>query len=243
MRTAEDLRNPFWDHAAEMYLASLIGYVMECLPEREHTLEYAAMLFTQMHREKFDKPSRGELLFQELGLEDPDSFAWQKYQMYKVTANAERMHASILGVLAEKLAPLTYDGPLAMYRKAERVDFAANTRIPDFDNIISVIRSREIYVSIIIQSISQLNALYGPEKAKTIINNCDNCLYLGGQDVETARYIGVKANRTADTILNMPLEEMEKEAAEFGELPGRPPRPAQRRRADLTGGRNVVKLI
>lgn len=85
-------------------------------------------------------------------------------------------------------------------------DFATNTCIPDFDNITSVIRSREIYVSII-QSLSRLNALYGPEKAKTIINNCDNCLYLGGQDVETARYISVKANRTADSILNMPLGE------------------------------------
>ena len=39
------------------------------------------------------------------------------------------------------------------------------------------------------------------------INNCDNCLYLGGQDVETARYIAAKANKTADTILNMPLEQ------------------------------------
>ena len=39
-------------------------------------------------------------------------------------------------------------------------DFATNARIPDFQNIISVIRSREIYVSIILQSITQLNALY-----------------------------------------------------------------------------------
>ena len=40
----------------------------------------------------------------------------------------------------------------------------------------------------------------------TIINNCDNCLYLGGQDVETAQYIAAKANKTPDTILNMPLD-------------------------------------
>jgi len=263
----EDYREPFWEHAAEMYLASLIGYVLECLPQREHTLEYVALLFTQMQRERSSIPSRGELLFQELGLENPDSFAYQRYQMYRVTANAEKMHSSILGILAEKLGPLLYDGPVSMYRKGKRVDFpslgrektavfltisdtdrsadrlinlfytqalqalcrsadrdypdhrlpvpvrfilddfATNTRIPDFDNIISVIRSRDIYVSIMVQSISQLNALYGTERAKTIINNCDNCLYLGGQDVETAQYISVKANRTADTILNMPLGE------------------------------------
>jgi len=87
-------------------------------------------------------------------------------------------------------------------------DFATNAYIPDFDNITSVIRSREIYVSVILQSITQLNALYGQEKATTIINNCDNCLYLGGQDVETARYFSIKANKSINTILNMALDEV-----------------------------------
>lgn len=84
-------------------------------------------------------------------------------------------------------------------------DFAANAYIPDFDKIISVIRSREISVSVILQSISQLEALYGHAKSMTIINNCDNLLYLGGTDVETAKYIGIKANKSATSILNMKL--------------------------------------
>lgn len=82
-------------------------------------------------------------------------------------------------------------------------DFASNVVIPDFDKIISVIRSREIYVSVIIQSLSQLYSMYGQDRAKTIVNNCDNLLYLGGQDVGTADYIGIKANKTANSILNM----------------------------------------
>lgn len=86
-------------------------------------------------------------------------------------------------------------------------DFATNAVIPDFDNLTSVIRSREIYVSIILQSITQLQAVYGPEKATTIINNCDNCLYMGGQDITTARFMSEKANKTPFTILNMPLWE------------------------------------
>ena len=86
-------------------------------------------------------------------------------------------------------------------------DFATNAYIPDFDKIISVIRSREIYVSIVLQSITQLNSLYGPDNAKTIINNCDNCLYLGGQDIDTAHYMSFKANKSITTILNMPLKE------------------------------------
>ena len=68
-----------------------------------------------------------------------------------------------------------------------------------------MIRSREIYVSIILQSLSQLRSIYGESRSMTIINNCDNCLYLGGQDVETAKYIALKANKTPNTILNLPL--------------------------------------
>lgn len=84
-------------------------------------------------------------------------------------------------------------------------DFASNAVIPDFDKIISVIRSREIYVSLILQSLTQLYSMYDENRAMTIINNCDTCLYLGGQDVKTATYMGVKANKTPDTILNMPV--------------------------------------
>lgn len=85
-------------------------------------------------------------------------------------------------------------------------DFATNTFIEDFDNIVSVIRSREIYVSIILQSITQLQGLYGEERSQTIINNFDHCLYLGGQDVVTAKYMSVKSEIPIGEILNMPLD-------------------------------------
>lgn len=86
-------------------------------------------------------------------------------------------------------------------------DFAANVTIPDFDKTIAVIRSREISVSLIIQDINQLYSLYGVPRGNTIINNCDSQLYLGGQDVDTAQFISTKANKTKDTILNMPLDD------------------------------------
>lgn len=82
---------------------------------------------------------------------------------------------------------------------------AADACIPDFDKITSVIRSREISVSIILQSLSQLEASYGHSKAMTIVNNCDHLLYLGGQDMETARYVATRANKSMTRILQMPL--------------------------------------
>ena len=86
-------------------------------------------------------------------------------------------------------------------------DFAAGCTVPDFDKVISVLRSRHLYISIIIQSLSQLESLYGKAKASTILSNFDTLLYLGGNDVDTARYIGDRANRPANAILAMSTDD------------------------------------
>ena len=87
-------------------------------------------------------------------------------------------------------------------------DFAANARIPDFDKTISVIRSRSISVSIILQSLTQLNTLYSDPTAKTIINNCDHVIYLGGSDLDTARYVANRVDKSVQTILSTPLDKV-----------------------------------
>ena len=85
-------------------------------------------------------------------------------------------------------------------------DFAAGTLVPDFDKITSVIRSRNISVSIILQSISQLESGYRNAEATTIINNCDHILYLGGHDIQTINMMSLKAGKTRDTITNLPID-------------------------------------
>ena len=81
------------------------------------------------------------------------------------------------------------DGRLKVPVRIILDDFANNVYIPHFDKLISVIRSRELSVSVILQSISQLETLYTSAQATTILNGCDHMLYLGGQDVKTADYI------------------------------------------------------
>ena len=85
-------------------------------------------------------------------------------------------------------------------------DFATNVVIEDFDKIIAVVRSRNIHLSIILQSISQLNSIYGLEAAKTILNCCDNMLYLGGTEECTVNMIAQRLNRPFEQVLNMPLD-------------------------------------
>lgn len=87
-------------------------------------------------------------------------------------------------------------------------DFATNVHIPDFDKIMSVIRSRNISASIILQSLSQLNSLYSSGQACTIVNNCDHILYLGGTDLDTIKYISARTNKAGESIMAMPLDKV-----------------------------------
>ena len=106
--------------------------------------------------------------------------------------------------LADKSAGHRLKMPVRFYLD----DFASNVVIADFDRIISVIRSRGIAASIIIQSLSQLESIYGHAKAMTILNNCDNVLCLGaGRDMETAKYISFQVNKPVSAVLNTPIED------------------------------------
>ena len=60
------------------------------------------------------------------------------------------------------------------------------------------------WLSFVLQSFSQLAAGYG-ENAHTIADDCDTLIYMGGNDPTTAQEIAVRVNKTANTILHMPL--------------------------------------
>ncbi len=83
-------------------------------------------------------------------------------------------------------------------------DFAAGAPIPDFDKIISTVRSRDIWLTLCVQSLSQLESLYSKSQANCIIGNCDHILLLGTNDVDTAEFIGTRAGKEIGTILAMP---------------------------------------
>ena len=58
----------------------------------------------------------------------------------------------------------------------------------DFDKILSVMRSREVSVSIILQNMAQLKALF-EKQWESIVGNCDEFLYLGGNEASTHEYV------------------------------------------------------
>lgn len=69
------------------------------------------------------------------------------------------------------------------------MDEFPNVSLPDdFDKILAVMRSRNISVSIILQNIAQLKALF-EKQWESIIGNCDEFLYLGGNEQSTHKYV------------------------------------------------------
>jgi len=69
------------------------------------------------------------------------------------------------------------------------MDEFANVSLPDdFDKILSVMRSREVSVSIILQNLAQLKALF-EKQWESIVGNCDEFVYLGGNEQATHKYV------------------------------------------------------
>lgn len=107
-----------------------------------------------------------------------------------------------LKVLVEE-ADMNADGKLLVPTRFFLDDMAANCSIPDFDKTISVIRSRDIFASIFLQSVTQLYSKYSEYEAMTIISNCDHVVYMNTNDVGSAEYICNRAQKTMESVLNL----------------------------------------
>lgn len=80
------------------------------------------------------------------------------------------------------------------------MDEFANVSLPDdFDKILSVMRSRGVSVSIILQNMAQLKALF-EKQWESIVGNCDEFLFLGGNEQSTHKYVSeLLGKETLDT--------------------------------------------
>ena len=97
------------------------------------------------------------------------------------------------------LADYKYGGSLPVHVHFVMDEFA-NVSLPDdFDKILSVMRSREVSVSIILQNLAQLKALF-EKQWESIVGNCDEFLYLGGNEQSTHKYVSeLLGKETIDT--------------------------------------------
>ena len=109
------------------------------------------------------------------------------------------LQAQLFNLLCDK-ADDVYGGRLPVHVRCILDEFANIGQIPQFDKLIATIRSREISASIILQSQSQLKAIYR-DNADTIVGNCDTMLFLGGKEETTLKEISeILGKETIDSF-------------------------------------------
>ena len=128
----------------------------------------------------------------EMGL---DRLGEKKTAIYAVIPDNDSSYNFIVGMLYTQLfqqlyysADVKHGGRLPVHVHCVMDEFA-NVALPDeFDKLLSTMRSREISVSIIIQNLAQLKKLFEKEW-ESIVGNCDEFLYLGGNEQSTHEYV------------------------------------------------------
>lgn len=148
--------------------------------------------------------SSNDLIFSDIGK--------QKYALFIEISDTDKSMQPLINILFTQAfnelclyADSREDSRLPVPTRFMLDDFSS-MKIPDFDVKSANIRSRKISITAIIQSPSQLAGIYGESSANTIMDNCDTLIFTGTNSPETAKAMGLRANKTLDTMLHMPLE-------------------------------------
>lgn len=122
-----------------------------------------------------------------------DTIGDRKTALFVIISDTDDTFNFVVSILYTQLSNLlcdkaddVYGGRLPVHVRCLLDEFANIGQIPKFDKLIATIRSREISASIILQSQSQLKAIY-KDNADTIIGNCDTTLFLGGKEKTTLK--------------------------------------------------------
>ena len=122
-----------------------------------------------------------------------DTIGDKKTALFLIMSDTDTTFNFILAMVQSQLINLLcdraddkYGGRLPVHVRLILDEFANIGQIPNFDKLIATIRSREISASIILQSQSQLKAIY-KDNADTIVGNCDTTLFLGGKEKTTLK--------------------------------------------------------
>lgn len=137
---------------------------------------------------------------------DFDNIGVEKTAIFLIVPPADTTYKAICNMFYSQLfarlmycANFKHNGRLPLLVSIELDEFANIGRIPNFDKITAVIRSNNIRVCVVLQSLPQLKALY-KDNWESIIGNCSLFTYLGAPDLETRKYIVEKLDKTTVRI-------------------------------------------
>ena len=191
-----DLEEQNPDHIAVKYYRNYRSGSVKTLKSIQLTLA--------SHLEKFNLESMASLtMTDELDL---PSLGERKVALFAIIPDNDTSFNFLVSILYTQLfqqlfylADHKYGGRLPVHCHFVMDEFA-NVSLPDdFDKILSVMRSREVSVSIILQNLAQLKALF-EKQWESIVGNCDTFLYLGGNEQATHKYVSeLLGKETIDT--------------------------------------------
>ena len=197
-------QDPFWDTAASMLLLALVFYLKyEAPPDEQNFPMVMELLRAGEVREDDDSyVSPLDELFDRLEMVNPEHIALKYYRDYH-SGSAKTLKSIQITLAArlekfnlESLAGLTATDELNLPSLGEK-KVALFALIPDNDT--SFKRSRGVSVSIILQNLAQLKALF-EKQWESIVGNCDEFLYLGGNEQSTHKYVSeLLGKETIDT--------------------------------------------
>ena len=259
--TAKSTADPIWEEGMTALLEALIGYVFYELEPEERNMN-SVMTLLLMLESQGDGPnsvSQLDLLFDDLSINKPNSFAAKQYKLYKMAPGKTaqsinvslglRMSAfnipSIANICADDTIDLRELGSekkvalfvvtpdtttaynflaavmfqqcfqilvdIADHRPDKRLprhlrflldEFPNIGMIPDFQILISTIRSRDIACTLIYQSLNQLKSQYKDDWA-TIYENCDSMIVLGaGGNPENLEFFSKALGKATIEVMN-----------------------------------------
>ena len=134
-----------------------------------------------------------------------DTIGDEKTALFLIMSDTDTTFNFILTMVQSQLINLLcdraddkYGGRLPVHVRMILDEFANIGQIPNFDKLIATIRSREISASIILQSQSQLKAIY-KDAAEIISDNCDCTLFLSGRGKNAKEIADVLGKETIDS--------------------------------------------
>ena len=151
------------------------------------------------------KELRDLMSYDELEL---DLMGDRKTAMFVIISDTDDTFNFIVSIMYTQLFNLLCDraddhfgGKLPIHVRCLLDEFANIGQIPKFDKLIATIRSREISASIILQSQSQLKAIY-KDSADTIVGNCDTTIFLGGKESTTLKEMSEMLGKETIDLFN-----------------------------------------
>lgn len=259
--TAKTSADPIWEEGMTALLEALIGYVYFELEPEERNMNSVMMLLSMLEVQDNNPNfvSQLDLLFDDLRMNKPNSFAAKQYRLYKMAPGKTaqsinvslglRMSAfnipSIANIVADDTIDLRALGSeqkvalfvvtpdtttaynflaavmfqqcfqilvhIADHRPDHKLprhlrflldEFPNIGTIPDFQILISTIRSRDIACTLIYQSLSQLKSQY-KDDWPTILENCDSMVVLGaGSNPESLEFFSKALGKATIEVLN-----------------------------------------